>query len=275
MRIGECGSLREHVPALKYLDNSLMLRRTMKESEFREWLMRRQFQENTIGSRIANVRRVEEFEGDVDEHYSNDRMARLINSLEYTTQDERRDLPNPTRIPVNGNVRNGLGTLRSAVLLYRKFREAADDDLQGMPSIGVSPEEEIGHPQDEIGQRIGLEQDMQRALRRALEQLEPGLTIVDGGAERRVESGFIDITARDSAGRTVVIEIKAGTAGRDAIGQILGYMGNVVAEQANSNVRGILVASEFSAAAQAAARIVPCLALRRYSVRFMFANVNA
>ena len=48
---------------------------------------------------------------------------------------------------------------------------------------------------NEQGQLIGLERDMQAALRRAIEQLELGLEIVDDGAERSVSSGFIDITA--------------------------------------------------------------------------------
>ena len=57
-----------------------------------------------------------------------------------------------------------------------------------------------------------MERDLQAVLRIAIEQLEPGLTIIDDGAERSVESGFIDITARD-ASNTVVIELKAGPVG--------------------------------------------------------------
>ena len=115
---------------------------------------------------------------------------------------------------------------------------------------------------------------MQRALRLEIEQLEKGLPIVDGGAERSVESGFIDITAHDAAGTTVVIELKAGPAGQRAIAQILSYMGDVAAEE-NGNVRGILVASSFDAKAKSAARMAPTLILRRYSVRFLFADGHA
>jgi RecB family endonuclease NucS len=46
------------------------------------------------------------------------------------------------------------------------------------------------------------------ALRANIDQLEPGLTVIDGGNERKVASGFIDITARDRSGATVVIELK-------------------------------------------------------------------
>ena len=75
---------------------------------------------------------------------------------------------------------------------------------------------------------FSLERDLQLALRRSIEQLEPGLMIIDGDREQTVPSrGRIDITARDERGTTVVIELKAGTADRDAIGQILSYMGEL------------------------------------------------
>lgn len=113
---------------------------------------------------------------------------------------------------------------------------------------------------------------MQAALRVEIGQLEPGLTIIDDGAERSVDSGFIDITARDAANAIVVIELKAGRAGRDAIGQILSYMGDIAAEEDGGKVRGILVASDFDGKAKAAAKMVPNLILRKYSVQFSFSD---
>ena len=128
--------------------------------------------------------------------------------------------------------------------------------------------------ESESGQRIGLERDMQAALRRRIDQLEEGLRITDDGAERSVESGFIDITASDAAGTVVVIELKTGVAGQRAVAQILSYMGDITAEQDGTSVRGILVAAEFDAKAKAAARVVPTLTLRRYSVHFKFSDGN-
>ena len=97
-------------------------------------------------------------------------------------------------------------------------------------SEGIQPSGAVT-AQEEIGQRIGLERDMQAALRIGIEQLEPGLTIIDDGAERSVDAGFIDITARDNSRITVVIELKAGVAGQRAIAQILSYMGDVASEE--------------------------------------------
>jgi hypothetical protein len=118
---------------------------------------------------------------------------------------------------------------------------------------------------------FGLERDLQLALRRSIEQLEPGLTIIDGDREQTVPSGRIDITARDDRGTTVVIELKAGAADRDAIGQIMSYIGDLT--DRTTQVRGILVAREFSARAVAAARAAPNIRLVQYGFRFTFETV--
>ena len=72
----------------------------------------------------------------------------------------------------------------------------------------------------------------------------------------------------------MVIELKAGQATRDAVGQILSYMGDVSAEEPGGKVRGIIVASDFDQKTKAAARILPNLSLRRYSINFEFAEAT-
>jgi Endonuclease NucS len=121
--------------------------------------------------------------------------------------------------------------------------------------------------------KFGIERDLQAALRRNIEQLEAGLKISDGGREHVVESGRIDITAEDRKGGTVVIELKAGEAGRSAVGQILAYMGDLT--DSRKPIRGILVAGEFSPRAIAAARVVPDLQLRKYRIKFAFEPVGS
>lgn len=118
---------------------------------------------------------------------------------------------------------------------------------------------------------FGLERDLQMALRRNIEQLEPGLTISDADKEQTVPSGRIDITAKDRDGATVVIELKAVEADRDAIGQLLAYMGDLTDK---GKVRGILIAREFTPRAVSAARVVPSLRLVQYGFRFSFETVT-
>ena len=116
---------------------------------------------------------------------------------------------------------------------------------------------------------FGLERDLQRALRENIGQLESGLEVVDGGTERIVDAGRIDITAKAPDGALVVIELKAGRADLRAIGQILSYMGTASPDPGRA-VRGILVAGEFDPRAVMAAGAVPNLALRVYSFQFVF-----
>ena len=238
---------------------------------YRQWLEQQKYQPGTISAQMHRAGRVEEHYGDLDEHYGKDRMSTLIDALSYSTDDKRRNRPNPSKIPFEGDIRNNLASYRDAVKRYRKFR----DSLQDSGDSGVPPQtQKEASPEDDTRQRISLERDMQAALRLAIEQLEPGLTIIDDGAERSVDSGFIDITARDLTNAIVVIELKAGPAGQRAIAQILSYMGDIAAEE-SVRVRGILVASEFDAKAKAAARVVPNLMLRRYSIRFLFSDADA
>jgi RecB family endonuclease NucS len=126
---------------------------------------------------------------------------------------------------------------------------------------------------DALETTFGLEDDLQKALRKNIEQLEPGLRIVDGDKERIVESGRIDILAEDSSGTTVIIELKAGVADRDAVGQIAGYMGDFISK--GEAVRGILVAGDFPARAISAAKAIPNLQLRKYGFQFSFEPVGS
>lgn len=123
---------------------------------------------------------------------------------------------------------------------------------------------------DAVETTFGLERDLQRALRANIGQLEAGLVIGDGGKERIVASGRIDICAMDDNNRQVVIELKSGTADLAAIGQILSYMGDL---QTAGAVRGILVAGDFTARAIAASKAVPNIELRKYGFNFSFEKI--
>lgn len=127
---------------------------------------------------------------------------------------------------------------------------------------------EIQESDDPEQIKFGLERDLQRALRLNIGQLEPGLQIIDGGGERNVAAGRIDITAEDGKGQLVVIELKAGTAQSDSITQVLSYMGSIDAE--GRPVRGILVAHDFHERVVHAAKAVPNLSLKAYSFQFSF-----
>ena len=140
-------------------------------------------------------------------------------------------------------------------------------------SDAATPAEEVAEVQDSIETTFALERDPQNAIRTNISQLQDGLKIIDDGKERSVPSGRIDILAVAPDGTYVVVELKAGEADRDAVGQILGYIGDLL-EEARGKVRGILVAGDFTERAISASKAVPNLELIAYGFKFSFQNVR-
>ena len=90
---------------------------------FKAWLRgARGLDPRTIDSRVANCKRVERFEGDLDAHFDADGLHRLMERLIYSTSDARYGREPRHSVPIDGDIRNGTATLKSAVNLYRKFR---------------------------------------------------------------------------------------------------------------------------------------------------------
>ncbi len=231
---------------------------------FYEWLKQyKGYNERTTASRISNVETIERHYGNLDSHFTNGTYQQeIIETLEYSTQDERENRKNPSKIQINGIIRDGLATYKAAANLYQDF-------LKEEPHNASSEFDVV----ELIEQKISLERDMEKALRRNIASLEPSLRIIDEGVQRKVDSGFIDITCEDNNG-LVVVELKASKAGDGAIGQILGYMGDLQDEESGKTVRGILVAHDFDKRAKAAARHVSTLTLKKYSIEFKFMDAE-
>ena len=95
----------------------------MQEARFEVWLdVRRGLKTRTVGSRISNCRRVEAFEGNLDDQYDADGLAGLIERLTYSREDARRGRNPKHKLPINGDIYDGTATLKCAVGLYRDFR---------------------------------------------------------------------------------------------------------------------------------------------------------
>ena len=93
---------------------------------------------------------------------------------------------------------------------------------------------------------VGSEAEMQRALARDAGVIEPGLTVID--LELPTDVGGIDLFARDSAGRLVVVELKRGKANHEAVHQLDRYVRSVRALYPGE-VRGVLAAPAVTAPA--------------------------
>ncbi len=235
----------------------------MRVEEFRAWTTNFDIAESTIRTHITDIKRIEKSEGiDVDNEFKKDGMKSLLQTYTYSVQDERDGRPNPTKlITKTTSLPRFLGQYKSYLNKYREFCLSEGDDFVY--------EEQENNADSDASETFGLEADLQNAIRENITQLEPKLTIIDGGIERKVASGFIDILARDSKGCLVVIELKAGTARDAVIAQILGYMGDI-AEEENKPVRGIIVAADFNQRVQSAARAISNLELKTYRYNFEF-----
>ncbi len=162
--------------------------------DYHAWLKAAGYADNTAASQIHRVKKIEEAYGDLEARLASGSLPALVAELQYSKMDERAVRPNPSRLQFDGNIRNRLQSYKSALLRYERFLTSHKEGVS--ERTAADPE---GVPQESVKQKLALERDMQNALRRDIGSLEPGLQIVDDGAERAVETGFIDILCRDAA----------------------------------------------------------------------------
>jgi hypothetical protein len=243
----------------------------LREQAFKAWLAERYPKPSVAASYLAYARRIEEAYGDLDELFDRDRLAATIADMEYSSADTRASKPDPSRLGIVGPPYNQLSNFRTGARTYCLFRDeggeskvVADSAIE-LAAAAITERKE--------GKQFELERHLQESLRAEIDQLEAGLEIIDGGVERSVNSGFIDILAKDRDSSFVVIELKAGQAKREAVGQITGYMGDLLAEEPGAAVRGILVAADFDKSCISAVRVIPALSLQRYRFAFSFEGI--
>lgn len=101
--------------------------------EYRIWLERNGYGDGTISTQLYRVERVEEHYGDLDHHFAFDQLASIIDTLRYSSDDERQGKPNPTLIPFDGVVRTNLASYRNAVCRYRTFLTSLREEDASWP----------------------------------------------------------------------------------------------------------------------------------------------
>ena len=126
--------------------------------------------------------------------------------------------------------------------------------------------------EESIEASVSLERDLHSYLATRISEIESDLTLVENGVEHQTEVGRIDLLARDGNSHLVVVELKAGKAKDSALGQLLGYIGCLSASE--SNVRGILVASNFDSRVIFAARALSNVKLVRYQLSFDLEEIS-
>ena len=113
------------------------------------------------------------------------------------------------------------------------------------------------------------ELEIQRYIKNNFNEIWKELKLVDD--EYPTSVGDADFVASDGK-KTVVIEVKMGTAKDDAIGQLLGYM-NAIRDKEKKDVYGMLIAEDFSPRVKMAAKSDD-VKLKKFRAKLEFSDVE-
>lgn len=163
---------------------------------------------------------------------------------------------------------------------YKSKIKRGEIPVPGFGDLGESATNSNDGNENEILETVdvslSLERDLHSYLATRVSEIESGLVLAQKGIEYQTEAGRIDILANDKNGNPVVIELKAGKAKDNALGQLLGYMGCMRShtQTQGENLRGILVASDFEQRVVYAARGLPTVKLVKYKVSFELQEIT-
>lgn len=156
---------------------------------------------------------------------------------------------------------------------YKSNIKKGEIVVPGVSTVNNSNDEIENEVEESIEASVSLERDLHSYLIGRVNEIESGLVLVDDGVEYEIDVGRIDLLAKDNDGNIVVIELKAGKAKDNALGQLLGYMGCLAASRDQQNIRGILVASSFDTRVVYAAKALPNVKLVKYQLAFSLEDI--
>lgn len=203
----------------------------MNRESFKNYLkIAKGYPEGTISSRVSNCGTIEKYYGDLDVIYQENQFSELLKDLEYTTEDERNNAPARHKIAIDGDLRKGTASLKSALNLYKEFKD--NEDVFALKG-------------DDVG--FKYEADLEKAIYAQASQLFPAYDVK--GKQYKVgdnKNRMIDILLVHKEDKSfLVVEIKTGEIDREAFGQISEYMVLLQKEHPNRLIKGCLIGSDF------------------------------
>ena len=124
---------------------------------------------------------------------------------------------------------------------------------------------------------ISLEKDLETFIFANITRVKEGLSPYQGESGRQfaVDSGRIDILAKDKEGNFIVMELKAGTATDAVLTQTLAYMADIRRKLSTErDVKGIIIAHDFSSRLITATSLLTNVELMKYKVEFDFERIK-
>ena len=95
----------------------------MNKKGFKTWLEEKGHAPETVSSRISSAKRVERNLDDLDDLFSAQKKEKVLEQFHYSTADKREKRPNPSDVPIKGDLKDGLASIRRALNLYHEFFE--------------------------------------------------------------------------------------------------------------------------------------------------------
>lgn len=250
----------------------------MNAEKFKDWLEFNGKPLNTIQNRISNCRNVENYEGDLDQHFIKDYGLSLLKKLSYSTSDERNNSPAKHKIPIDGNMRNGSATLKQAVNLYMTFKKDSGADFYEYHK-NLSSENKILDEDDleyiENSNNFSYEKDLKKSMVSQITELFPEYKIYgenNEGVEYQIEGKKIDILLEKNDGNLFAIELKSGTANYKVFGQLSMYLGLLMGRFPEKEIHGCIVAGEIDNTLKSATKTTELITLKTYKMKLELQN---
>ena len=247
----------------------------MDAEKFKNWLEFNGKPLNTIQNRISNCRNVENYEGDLDQHYIKDCGLSLLEKLSYSTSDERNNSHSKHRIPIDGNMRNGSATLKQAVGLYMSFRKDKNIEFQNNSPIVRESSDDEDLDYIVSSNNFSYERDLKTSMVLQINELFPQHKIYgehNEGIEYLIEGKKIDILLEKNDGSLLAIELKSGTANYKVFGQLSMYLGLLMDRFPEKEIRGCIIAGEIDNTLKSATKTTDLINLKTYKMKLELQN---
>ena len=245
----------------------------MDAEKFKNWLEFNGKPRSTIQNRISNCRNVENYEGDLDQHFIKDYGLSLLKKLSYSTSDERNNSTAKHKVPIDGNMRNGSATLKQAVNLYMAFKKDNGVDFEEYNN-NLASENAFLDDEDldyiESSNNFSYEKDLKTSMVSQISELFPEYKIYgenNEGVEYLIEGKKIDILLEKSDGSLFAIELKSGTANYKVFGQLSMYLGLLMDKFPEKEIRGCIVAGEIDNTLKSATKTTKIVVLKTYKMK--------